>query len=174
MARDFLSVAVSGVGVESLFNTSRDICHYRRSRLDPKTIHGLMILLMADRFQLREDCRIEKEEGDNISDIYNYLEQPGDKDHFEYISDSDDSGDPEENLFDLLDEDHVEDEDTPEIPDIQPSTPIEKEHAQFHEDDSEDDIRGPETLGHRRQSRYGARAVNYRALAGYRTYNTQH
>ncbi|KAB8226808.1 uncharacterized protein BDW43DRAFT_295724 [Aspergillus alliaceus] len=135
MARNFLSVAVSGVGVKSLFNTSHDICYYRRSRLDPKTIHGLIILLIADRFQLRKDCQIEKKESDNISDIYNYLKQPGDKDHFEYISDK-------------------------------------EKHAQFHKDNSEDDIQGPETLGYRRQSRYGAQAVNYRALAGYQIYNT--
>ncbi|KAB8226972.1 uncharacterized protein BDW43DRAFT_295249, partial [Aspergillus alliaceus] len=152
--RDFLSVIVSEVNIKSLFNTSHDICYYCQSCLNPKTIHRLIILLMADHFQLREDCRIEKKESNNISDIYNYLKQPGDKDYFEYISDSNNSGDPEENLFNLLDKDYIEDKDIPEIPNIQSSTPIEKEHAQFHKDNTQ--------------------AINYYTLASYWIYNTQY
>ncbi|KAJ5378251.1 uncharacterized protein N7496_005660, partial [Penicillium cataractarum] len=34
-ARDVLSILVTGVGVERLFNSARDICHYRRGSLKP-------------------------------------------------------------------------------------------------------------------------------------------
>ncbi|KAJ5806684.1 hypothetical protein N7474_010276 [Penicillium riverlandense] len=38
MARDTLSVLATGSSVERLFNTTRDICHYRRGRLNATTI----------------------------------------------------------------------------------------------------------------------------------------
>ena len=44
MARDVLAIPVSGVGVERLFNTARDICHFRRHSLDASTIQKLMHL----------------------------------------------------------------------------------------------------------------------------------
>ena len=33
LARDTLSFPATGAGVERLFNTARDICHYRRGRI---------------------------------------------------------------------------------------------------------------------------------------------
>lgn len=66
MARDFLAIPVSGVGVESLFNTCRDICHYRRSRLDPSTIHHLMLLVLTDRFKLKDDYQAPRDDADTI------------------------------------------------------------------------------------------------------------
>lgn len=55
MARDFLTVATNGVSVERLFNSSRDICHYRRSCLHPETIEALMLQMCTDRFTIAEE-----------------------------------------------------------------------------------------------------------------------
>ncbi|KAJ5903877.1 hypothetical protein N7504_006260 [Penicillium tannophilum] len=38
LARDLLSVPATGAGVERLFNSARDICHYRRGSLHKVTI----------------------------------------------------------------------------------------------------------------------------------------
>lgn len=37
LARDILSIPATGAGVERLFNTARDICHYRRGRMKSET-----------------------------------------------------------------------------------------------------------------------------------------
>ena len=52
MAQDFLTIPASGVGVENLFSTARDICHYRRSRLSPETIEAIMLQMCTDRFMI--------------------------------------------------------------------------------------------------------------------------
>jgi hypothetical protein len=57
MARDFLTIATDGVGVERLFNTSRDVCHYRRSRLHPDTIEAIMLQICTDRFTINEEYK---------------------------------------------------------------------------------------------------------------------
>ncbi len=44
MAKDFLSVPISGVGVERAFSKGRLVCHYLRNQLYPETIKRLMIL----------------------------------------------------------------------------------------------------------------------------------
>jgi hypothetical protein len=54
IARDILSVPASGAGVERLFNCARDICHYRRGRLKPDTIKGLMLHLFSSKFDLEQ------------------------------------------------------------------------------------------------------------------------
>ncbi|KAJ5817477.1 hypothetical protein N7447_009710 [Penicillium robsamsonii] len=41
-------------GVERLFNTARDVYHYRRGRLRSETIEELMLFLCATRFNLKE------------------------------------------------------------------------------------------------------------------------
>ncbi|KAJ5799041.1 uncharacterized protein N7503_006546 [Penicillium pulvis] len=55
LARDVLSVPASGAGVERLFNTARDICHYRRGRLNATTIQELMMFLCTSRFDMQEE-----------------------------------------------------------------------------------------------------------------------
>ncbi|KAJ5316476.1 hypothetical protein N7476_006783 [Penicillium atrosanguineum] len=55
LAQDVLSVPATGAGVERLFNTARDICHYRRGRLNSTTIQELMMFLCTSRFDLQED-----------------------------------------------------------------------------------------------------------------------
>jgi hypothetical protein len=54
LARDILSSPATGAGVERLFNTARNICHYRRGRMKPETIEELMLFLYTSRFDLEE------------------------------------------------------------------------------------------------------------------------
>ena len=55
LARDVLSIPATGAGVERLFNTARDICHYRRGRLNSNTIQELMMYLCTSRFDLEDE-----------------------------------------------------------------------------------------------------------------------
>lgn len=55
IARDILSVPATGAGVERLFNSARDICHYRRGSLQSSTIQDLMLLMCGIRFDLEEE-----------------------------------------------------------------------------------------------------------------------
>lgn len=54
MARDILSMPASGAGVERLFNCARDICHYRRGHLKPRTIRDLMLHQFATTFDIEQ------------------------------------------------------------------------------------------------------------------------
>lgn len=54
LARDILSILATGAGVERLFNTARDICHYRRGRMKSETIEEIMMFLCTSRFDLEE------------------------------------------------------------------------------------------------------------------------
>ncbi|KAL2005531.1 hypothetical protein VTN00DRAFT_2742 [Thermoascus crustaceus] len=49
MARDILSIPASGFGVERLFNVGRDVCHYRRNRLNGDTIEMIMLIKYFER-----------------------------------------------------------------------------------------------------------------------------
>jgi hypothetical protein len=40
--------------VERLFNTARDVCHYRRGRIKSQTIEELMMFLCTSRFDIEE------------------------------------------------------------------------------------------------------------------------
>lgn len=55
LAQDVLSIPATGAGVERLFNTARDICHYRRGRLNATTIQELMMFLCTSRFDIQEE-----------------------------------------------------------------------------------------------------------------------
>jgi hypothetical protein len=68
MARDFLAIPVSGVGIESLFNTCQDICHYCQSCLDPSTIQHLMLLVLTDQFMLKDDYHALRDDADTASE----------------------------------------------------------------------------------------------------------
>jgi hypothetical protein len=50
-----LSIPATGAGVERLFNTARDICHYRRGSLNATTIQELMLYRCATQFEVEED-----------------------------------------------------------------------------------------------------------------------
>ncbi|KAJ5742626.1 uncharacterized protein N7511_011358 [Penicillium nucicola] len=55
LARDALSIPATGAGVERLFNSARDICHYRRGSLTPTTIQGLMLFMCTSRFDFEDE-----------------------------------------------------------------------------------------------------------------------
>jgi hypothetical protein len=54
LARDVLAIPASGAGVERLFNSARDICHYRRGQLERETIKDLMMWMCATRFEVEQ------------------------------------------------------------------------------------------------------------------------
>jgi hypothetical protein len=57
-----LSFPATGAGVERLFNTARDICHYRRGRIKSHTIEDLMMFLCTSRFDMEEqEAKLLKE-----------------------------------------------------------------------------------------------------------------
>lgn len=58
LARDVLSIPATGAGVERLFNSARDVCHYRRGSLKPKTIQDIMMFMCTSRFEIAEDRRV--------------------------------------------------------------------------------------------------------------------
>lgn len=53
-ARDVLSIPATGAGVERLFNSARDVCHYRRGSLNATTIQDLMMFMCASKFDIEE------------------------------------------------------------------------------------------------------------------------
>ena len=53
-ARDVLSIPATGAGVERLFNSARDVCHYRRGSLNATTIQDLMLFMCASKFDVDE------------------------------------------------------------------------------------------------------------------------
>ena len=104
IARDFLAVPASGVGVENLFSTARDVCHYRRNRLAPETIEAIMIQMSTDRFELKKDYECFDDDVENKKEVARYqedyeAEMPQPQDHC--IS-------PVENLGGLEDDDEVD------------------------------------------------------------------
>lgn len=57
LARDVLSIPATGAGVERLFNSARDVCHYRRGSLKPSTIQDLMMFMCTSKFEIEEGQR---------------------------------------------------------------------------------------------------------------------
>jgi hypothetical protein len=55
LARDVLSIPATGAGVERLFNSARDICHYHRGSLNSTTIQDLMMYVCTTRFEVEEE-----------------------------------------------------------------------------------------------------------------------
>ncbi|KAJ5337448.1 uncharacterized protein N7506_005470 [Penicillium brevicompactum] len=73
LARDVLSIPATGAGVERLFNSARDICHYRRGSLNPSTIHDLMMFI-TDAHQLEpisdhDECESDRADEDEIEPV---------------------------------------------------------------------------------------------------------
>lgn len=54
LTRDVLSFPATGAGVERLFNTARDIYHYRRGRMKSQMIEELTMFLCTSRFDIEE------------------------------------------------------------------------------------------------------------------------
>ena len=86
IARDLFSIPATGVGVERLFNTARDICHYRRGRLSSSTIKDLMVYNRTIKFdmdteelnQLVQSLEIKEEAGSKDSETRVLLEDISD------------------------------------------------------------------------------------------------
>jgi len=55
LAPDILSVRASGAGVERLFNSTRDICHYRQGSLKATTTKDLILFMCATKFNIEEE-----------------------------------------------------------------------------------------------------------------------
>jgi len=99
MARDILSIPASGVGVERIFNGARDVCQFRRSRLQPDIIKALMIIyhynktLISNANQSEilhdtlttDDCLLEAIQAEE-NERFNEIDKSIDVD---YISDED-------------------------------------------------------------------------------------
>lgn len=126
IARDFLAIPVAGVGVENLFNSARDICHYRRSQLAPDTIEASITQMCNDRFQLKEEFLfLQDQMDDNITT--QVTGSASAKDVLEVItddriSDEEDEGglEDDEGLWD--EQDNEDDEDLLLFPTVQPPT----------------------------------------------------
>ncbi|OOO08201.1 HAT dimerization domain protein [Aspergillus oryzae] len=101
MARDFLAVTINGVGVERLFNSARDICHYRRSRRHSDTIEATMLQMCTDRFTIDEEFRNIMDDIDTEDILFTVDErQDDDMENIIYISDIEDVDDLEDDSED--------------------------------------------------------------------------
>lgn len=107
LARDVLSFPATGAGVERLFNTARDICHYRRGRIKAETVEDLMMFLCTSRFDM------EEQEADILKEFFSQSEieatkeeKDGKLDSVEFLPISD---------TEEQDNDEVEDEDLIEL-----------------------------------------------------------
>ncbi len=61
MAKDYLAVPISGVGVERTFSSGRLMCPYQRNQLQPETMKRLMVLRHHWGMAERERALKEKE-----------------------------------------------------------------------------------------------------------------
>jgi hypothetical protein len=53
-----MSIPATGAGVERLFNSARDVCHYRRGSLNPETVRDIMLYMCTTRFDIKEEQRL--------------------------------------------------------------------------------------------------------------------
>jgi hypothetical protein len=53
-----MSIPATGAGVERLFNSARDVCHYRRGSLNLETVRDIMLYLCITRFDIKEEQRL--------------------------------------------------------------------------------------------------------------------
>lgn len=93
LARDVPSTPATGSGVERLFNSARDICHYRRGSLKPKTIRDLMMYMCTMRFDVESDRLTFIEEYLSTHEIHAAREKEDAekrKEEFDLISDGED------------------------------------------------------------------------------------
>lgn len=94
LARDILSVPATGAGVERLFNSARDICHYRRGSLKPETIRDLMMFMCTSKFDLEDDQRMLMNEYLSHQERQTAKEEKNTKETtFDPISDNDEEED---------------------------------------------------------------------------------
>lgn len=120
LARDILSIPATGAGVERLFNTARDICHYRRGRMKSETIQELMMFLCTSRFDLEVQEAEELERFFSMDEIEILREEKNERPddiEIEIISDTEEQADVSKNLIEVDDVDSdAEDENEPQLP----------------------------------------------------------
>ena len=61
IARDVFSIPATGAGVERLFNSARDICHYRRGSLHATTIQDIMMFRCLSKFDIEDEDEAARE-----------------------------------------------------------------------------------------------------------------
>jgi hypothetical protein len=84
-----MSIPATGAGVERLFNSAQDICHYRRGSLKPETIRDIMLWICTTRFDLQEQKRLMLQEYLSHQEIAAITETNGTPDElFDPISDT--------------------------------------------------------------------------------------
>lgn len=90
MARDTLSVPATGAGVERLFNTAHDICHYCQGQLIATIIQELMVFRCTSKFDIEEDEAMYLKEFLSENDVEARTEAKEDPDQLiiEAISDT--------------------------------------------------------------------------------------
>lgn len=132
-----MSILVIGAGVERLFNSARDICHYRRGSLKPKTIRDIMLWMCTIRFDLQEQKRLMLQEYLSHQEIAAMTEANETRDEsFDPISDT------EEETEDIV----YEAEGIQSLPRSRTTTiDLEDREAMDHDehDDDDDDINPP-------------------------------
>lgn len=97
--------------MERLFNTARDICHYRLGRMKSETIQELMMYLYTSRFELEVQEAKELERFFSLDEIEALREEKDDRPEdveIESISDTEEQTGVSENLIDV---DHDDDDD---------------------------------------------------------------
>ncbi|KOS39661.1 hypothetical protein ACN38_g9487 [Penicillium nordicum] len=112
LARDYLAIPATGAGVERLFNTARDICHYRRGSLKSSTIEELMLYLCTSKFDLDVQEAEELKQfftSNEIDSLKEEKDETPDDVEIDEISDTEEQGDLSGDLIDIdnasLDED---------------------------------------------------------------------
>ncbi|OQD94304.1 hypothetical protein PENVUL_c148G00085, partial [Penicillium vulpinum] len=94
VTRDILSIPATGARVERLFNSARDIYHYRRGRLSAKTVQDIMIFRCKTQFDIEiEELPDEDTSLDSMQEADEQREAELTTDIPEPISDSEDSED---------------------------------------------------------------------------------
>ncbi|OQD78050.1 hypothetical protein PENSOL_c399G03724, partial [Penicillium solitum] len=94
VARDILSIPATGAGVERLFNSARDVCHYRRGRLSAKTVQDIMMFRCKTQFDIEiEELPDEDTSLDSMQEADEQREAELTTDMPEPISDGEDSED---------------------------------------------------------------------------------
>jgi hypothetical protein len=117
LARDVLSVPATGAGVERLFNTARDVCHYRRGRMKSKTIQELMMFLCTSRFDLKEQDAKRLEEFFTRDEIEAAREEKDEKYDEIMIEPISDTEEPDELEKDVVIGDVEDEASDPQLPD---------------------------------------------------------
>ncbi|KAJ6125908.1 hypothetical protein N7471_010401 [Penicillium samsonianum] len=56
-----MSIPATGAGVERLFNSTRDVCHYHQGSLNPETVRDIMLHMYTTRFDIKEQRLILQE-----------------------------------------------------------------------------------------------------------------